>query len=56
MQGSLIDANVWIAVSFEQHDHHALAKRFISEIDTMLIDNLLRLCGKGDNSPAIFSI
>ncbi|MCX6873110.1 MAG: PIN domain-containing protein [Verrucomicrobia bacterium] len=31
MQGCLIDANVWIAVSFEQHDHHALANRFISE-------------------------
>ena len=31
MQGSLIDANVWIAVSFEQHDHHALANRYISE-------------------------
>ena len=31
MQGWLIDANVWIAVSFAEHDHHALAKRFISE-------------------------
>ena len=56
MQGCLIDANVWIAVSFEQHDHHALANRFNSEIDIILIDNLLRLCGKGDNSPAIHSI
>jgi toxin-antitoxin system PIN domain toxin len=29
--GWLIDANVWIAVSFAEHDHHALAKRFIAE-------------------------
>ena len=56
MQGSLIDANVWIAVSFEQHDHHARANRFISEIDIILIKNLLRLCSMGDNSPANFSI
>jgi len=56
VQGCLIDANVWIAVSFEQHDHHALANRFNSAIDIILIDNLLRLFGKGDNSPEIFSI
>ncbi|MCU0779558.1 MAG: hypothetical protein MUF04_00490 [Akkermansiaceae bacterium] len=31
MPGWLIDANVWIAVSFAEHDHHALAKRFIAE-------------------------
>ena len=31
MPGWLIDANVWIAVSFTEHDHHALATRFIAE-------------------------
>ena len=56
MQGCLLDANLWIAVSFEQHDHHALANRFNSEIDIILIDKLLRLYGKGDNSPATFSV
>ena len=30
MQGCLIDANVWIAVSFEAHDQHVLAKRFFA--------------------------
>ncbi|MEI7910970.1 MAG: TA system VapC family ribonuclease toxin [Verrucomicrobiota bacterium] len=30
MQGCLIDENVWIAVSFEAHDHHVLAKRFFA--------------------------
>lgn len=30
MQGCLIDANVWIAVSFEAHDPHVLAKRFFA--------------------------
>jgi toxin-antitoxin system PIN domain toxin len=29
--GWLIDANVWIAASFAEHDHHALAKEFIAE-------------------------
>ena len=31
MPGWLIDANVWIAISFTEHDHHALATRFIAE-------------------------
>ncbi len=31
MQGCLIDANVWVALSFEEHDHHALVTRFFSE-------------------------
>lgn len=30
MQGCLIDANVWVATSFERHDHHALANGFFS--------------------------
>ncbi len=30
MQGCLIDANVWIALSFEEHDHHELVRRFLS--------------------------
>lgn len=33
-----------------------VTNRFISETDIILIDNLFRLCGKGDNSPAIFPI
>lgn len=34
MQGCLIDANVWIAVSFEAHDHHVVAKRFFAATST----------------------
>ncbi len=30
MQGWLIDVNIWIAVSFEEHDHHALAMQFLA--------------------------
>lgn len=30
MQGWLIDVNAWIAVSFEEHDHHALAMQFLT--------------------------